>query len=198
MVSGFRFEHRKTTQALNFFAIQNGGAIDKLRALKLVFFADRYHLREYGRPVTNDQYWAMRLGPVPSATKDLFEMDTTSREERHYAEKFFAKGIPPHTIRSIAAVDTSVLSASDREALDFAWRTAGRRSRIVERTHVYPEWKRHAAALKGDSTRVPMDYLDFLDDPEPDINDFRPLTPDQRRDRQEQIADLTDAVALWR
>ena len=38
--------HRKATQALNFLARQSpGGRINKLKALKLVFFADRYHLK---------------------------------------------------------------------------------------------------------------------------------------------------------
>ena len=78
MNTGFQFAYKKATQALNFFAIENGGEIEKLHALKLIFFADRYHLRKYGRPITNDQYWAMRLGPVPSGTKDLFELDSAS------------------------------------------------------------------------------------------------------------------------
>src|ERR1700683_762715 len=47
---------RKATQALNYFAcLSASGApfaeINKMKALKLLFFADRYHLRKYGRPV---------------------------------------------------------------------------------------------------------------------------------------------------
>jgi len=68
------FSHRKATEALNFFAIKAGGRINKMKALKLVFFADRYHFRQYGRPVTNDEYIAMEYGPVPSGCKDLAEM----------------------------------------------------------------------------------------------------------------------------
>lgn len=70
MNTGFHFAYKKAAQTLNYFAIKNGGEIDKLHALKLVFFADRYHLRKYGRPITNDQYWAMRFGPVASGVKD--------------------------------------------------------------------------------------------------------------------------------
>lgn len=64
MNTGYQFAYRKAAQALNYFAIQNGGEIEKLQALKLIYFADRYHLRKYGRPITNDQYWAMNFGPV--------------------------------------------------------------------------------------------------------------------------------------
>ena len=195
---GFHFAYKKAVQALNYFAIQNDGEINKLHALKLVFFADRYHLRKYGRPITNDQYWAMPLGPVPSAVKDLFELDSASSLERHYAEQCFKPGTRAHTIQSLAMVDYRVLSQSDREALEFAWQTFGRKYGIVETAHEYPEWKRHEAALKGGTSRVPMDYLDFLDDPSPDVNPCYPLTSAERQDRQEQLKEMADAVALWR
>ncbi len=67
-VMPFSFSHRKATQALNFFAAKAGGKINKMKALKLVFFADRYHLRKYGRPVVGDEYLAMNYGPVASGT----------------------------------------------------------------------------------------------------------------------------------
>ena len=60
----FSFSHRKATQALNFFARQGGGSINKMKALKLVYFADRSHLRRYGRPVVGDEYLAMNFSPV--------------------------------------------------------------------------------------------------------------------------------------
>ena len=54
-----QFSFEKATQALNFFAIKNEGHIDKLPALKLIFLADRYHLRKHARPITNAEYVAM-------------------------------------------------------------------------------------------------------------------------------------------
>ena len=101
------FSHKKATQALNFFARSAGGSISKIKALKLVFFADRYHLRKYGRPVTNDEYYAMPKGPVPSHVKDIAEMsDFLSKNEKSYADKFlsFEK---PHSVVSNAAIAES-------------------------------------------------------------------------------------------
>lgn len=198
MNSGFTFAYKKVAQALNFFAIQHSGHIDKLHALKLVYFADRYHLRKYGRPITNDQYWAMPLGPVPSGVKDIFELDSASPEERHYAERYFKLGPNPHSITSIAPVDAQMLSASDMEALKFAWQTFGPRSGIVEKTHVYPEWSRHKAALNGGCSRVPMDYLDFLEEPSDNSNPCYALSHSDRMDRREQLQEMINATALWR
>ena len=81
------FDYKKTTQALNFFARKNDCKQNKLKALKLIFFADRYHIRKFGRPITNDKYEAMEYGPVPSNAKDLAEMnDFLGAEERVYAK----------------------------------------------------------------------------------------------------------------
>lgn len=198
MNTGYQFAYRKAAQALNYFAIQNGGEIQKLQALKLIFFADRYHLRKYGRPISNDQYWAMKFGPVASGVKDLFELDSVSHDERHYAAKLLAKGNKEYSVRSLADVETAVFSQSDREALQFAWDSFGRRPRIVEKTHAYPEWKRHEAAIAGGATRVPMDYLDFLDDPPAGVNPCHALSSEERAARRVQLKEMTDAVALWR
>lgn len=55
--------YRKITQALNYLATKNPDKkINKLKAIKLVWIADRYHLRKYGRPITWDTYEAMPLG----------------------------------------------------------------------------------------------------------------------------------------
>ncbi len=198
MNTGLNFAYKKATQALNFFAIQNGGEIDKVHALKLVFFADRYHLRKYGRPITNDHYWAMKLGPVPSGVKDIFELDSASSVERHYAGNFFEKGSKSYSIRSHTAVDTNVISESDQEALQFAWSSFGRQSGIVEKTHNYPEWKRHEAALEGGSSRVQMEYVDFIENTDEHVNPCYPLNAEEQEDRREQLNEMLNVVSLWR
>ena len=69
----FNFDFKKATQALNYLAMNFGGKINKMQAIKLIYFADRYHLRKYGRPVTNDEYVAMGYGSVGSKKKTLLK-----------------------------------------------------------------------------------------------------------------------------
>jgi hypothetical protein len=95
-------------------------------------------------------------------------------------------------------VDEHVLSQSDIEALTFAWSSFGRSSGIVERTHRYPEWKRHEAAILGGATRIAMDYLDFLEDPAPEANPCHALTDVEREARREQLLAASAAWSLWR
>jgi uncharacterized phage-associated protein len=41
--------------------------------LKTLFIADKIHLNKYGRPITFDNYYAMRAGPVPSLAYDFLK-----------------------------------------------------------------------------------------------------------------------------
>lgn len=63
----FEFDPVKLGQALAFLA-QGIGDLTKLKAAKLLYFADKLHLVKYGRPITGDRYYCLDHGPVPSAS----------------------------------------------------------------------------------------------------------------------------------
>lgn len=194
------FAHRKATQALNFFARQENGRINKLKALKLIYFADRYHLRLYGRPITNDRYLAMKFGPVASSCKDLAEMsEFLGEEERNYAERFLTPD--GHDYESIEEVERCEFSETDLEALAFAWREYGKldKYKLVDATHLFPEWKRHEARLSsGCESRVPMHYPDFIENPEAGTDPLPPLSPEDQEDIKAQLEELHAVESLWR
>lgn len=194
------FAHRKATQALNFFARSASGRMNKLKALKLVFFADRYHLRLYGRPITNDRYLAMKYGPVASSCKDLAEMsEFLGEDERSYAERFLSPA--GHDYVSREEVDRSEFSETDLEALEFAWREYGGADgfKVADATHVFPEWKRHEARLSSPcESRVPMHYPDFIENPPPGIDPLPPLSAENQEDLRAQLEELHAVESLWR
>src|SRR5438270_13824448 len=103
---------RKSTQALNYFArLAARGApesINKMKALKLLFFADRYHLRKYGRPVSDCSYFAMKNGPVASEAKIVAEDGVRLEpKSRSYVHRFVRrKGT--YDVTSVADVDSAV------------------------------------------------------------------------------------------
>ena len=163
------FDYKKATQAINYLAKKEGGQIDKLKLIKLVYFADRYHLRRYGRPMINDAYFAMPLGPVGSSVKDIAEFsDFLDESERDYAGSFIGRGGGANTVVSIANVDNEIFSKSEIEALDFSYNEFGAQtaSALVDVTHRYPEWDRFKGALQSkETTREPMSYTDFFNNP---------------------------------
>lgn len=163
------FDYKKATQAINYLTKKEGGQIDKLKLIKLVYLADRYHLRRYGRPMMNDAYFAMPLGPVGSSVKDIAEFSSFLDEsERIYASEYIGKGILPNNIVSLANVDSGVFSKSEVEALDFAYNEFGKQtaSALVNVTHRYPEWDKFRSTLESkETTREPMSYSDFFNNP---------------------------------
>lgn len=194
------FSYKKATQALNYFAQQSGGRINKMKALKLLFFADRFHLRKYGRPITNDEYFAMNYGPVPSGGKDLVEgSDFRPDVEKAYSGQF----INPenrYEFSSIGEIENLVFSQTDLEALTFSWNQFGQMDQfqLAELTHQYPEWKRHEAAISGgNSSRIKMTFTDYLNDPPAPYDPCFPLTEEDRQIRREEIQEMSAIHNLW-
>jgi len=163
-------KYKKITQTLNFIARkQEGCKIDKLKAIKLVWVADRYHIRKYGRPLSWDTYEAMKLGPVGSNTKDIADGCSTflGKSEREYSEQY-VKAVYKNFIKSVQEPDYSYFSESDIEALNFALKEFNSMGAIelAKLSHEYPEWKKHENTLQNLSERkVRMDYLDFFENP---------------------------------
>jgi uncharacterized phage-associated protein len=195
----FDFDHKKATQAINFFALKQGGHINEMKALKLIYFADRYHLRKYGRLVTNDTYFAMDNGPVPSGAKDIAEGSSfLGKVEKEYSAGYLKKK-DSYTLFSLKPLDTGVFSDSDIEALNFAWERFGKFGQfdLAKLTHRYPEWSKHESSLRNVASRKQMNLTDFLDDPTKNAEKCFALTDEDRTLRREQIEEMAELEALW-
>ncbi len=165
------FDHKKATQAINFFAQKEGGQIDKLKVIKLIWLADRYHLRKYGRPIVNDSYYAMKLGPVGSAVKDLSGFNVCDAVEEKYLKEYLNSD-KTNRINSIKKIDDEVFSDTDLEALENIYKEYGeyQASQLVNISHEFPEWKKFEKILDSKSnTREAMSYSDFFGNPTGDI-----------------------------
>lgn len=165
--------YQKITEALNYLAIKCGTSkrINKMKAIKLLYFADRYHLRKYGRPLTGDTYLAMGYGPVGSLAKDIAEnSEFLDDDPRSYGNKILTL-VSQHEFKSIKEAALDFFSETDRESLDFVIKKLAKFTgfELAELSHAYPEWKKHGKIASQSGGRVPMDYLDFFENPE--LND---------------------------
>ena len=55
------------------FILNRVGSCDLHKLFKILYFADKEHITEYGRPITYDSYIAMKNGPVPSFLYDALK-----------------------------------------------------------------------------------------------------------------------------
>ena len=68
-----QFNKVKTLNALLYVAnrVQRK---DFHKIFKIIYFADRQHLADWGSPITGDTYIAMEAGPVPSRLYDMLKI----------------------------------------------------------------------------------------------------------------------------
>lgn len=192
------FNYKKAVQAINYFAIKESGRINKMKAIKLIYFADRYHLRKYGRLITNDEYFAMSYGPVASGVKDIAEMTSfLGEKELEYASIFL--NVPDkYNIESVNHNLENIFSKSDLEALAFAWEKFGQMTefQLVELTHEYPDYKKHKPKLEAYS-RIRMDCVDFYEDPPEKFEKCHPLTLEDKNYSIEHLKELSRLESMW-
>lgn len=65
----------KLADSILYLALK-GIELDQYLTVKLLYLADREHLRRFGRPITFDKYVAMPFGPVGSAAYDWLRSKT--------------------------------------------------------------------------------------------------------------------------
>ena len=97
-----------------------GKTVTQYDIVKTLFLADRRHLNEYGRPITFDNYVAMKHGPVPSKSYDLLKGAAAAQAEVGGELPWTATAQPGSAaMRFTATVDPDLdeLSPSEAEIL---------------------------------------------------------------------------------
>lgn len=187
------FPYEKVIQALNYLVRKEKNEINKMKLIKLIYFADRYHLRKYGELLTQDKYFGMKLGPIPSITKDVLSFnDFLDENILNYAEEFIEqKG--KYDIISKKEVDKDYLSETEVEALEFAYKIFGDKDqyKLSEITHDYPEWINIKDKLDN-SKRVEIDIKNFVNDP---INKQDPCYELEKTEKEELLEEIEEKLA---
>jgi hypothetical protein len=159
------FNYKKSVQALNLLANKSGGTLNKMKAIKLIWLADRLHLRNYGRSITGDVYYALPNGPVPSATRDVLENSNFLEDTAtHYASEYISE-IDKYNYRALIQGNYKVFSQSDIDTLEIIFDKFAHLDHFAlsDLSHLFPEWKKHESALnKKLSSRYQIEPIDFF------------------------------------
>lgn len=149
----FEFSIEKLVHSIAYFSQAGIRDLTKLKVAKLLYFADKQHLLEYGTPIIGDVYWCMDWGPVPSFA--LNEMnEAIDRREVPLPEgsdaKLFGQILnvrklfcfhPRFEVRD-QAYNSSVFSQSELQALEHTASVYGAKTarELVNLTHSEPTW----------------------------------------------------------
>lgn len=179
----FEFDPIKLGQALACLA---SGIHDltKLKAAKLLYFADKLHLTRYGRPITGDRYYCLDHGPVPSASlnaiNDLLSpvrIRVGGRTLENHMSKVLGefvhvdrRGVHPRLVSRLEPRELDALTETEREVLNATVKQYGKlpAGRLIELTHKEKTWvasNKHRDA--GRSVEIPWEL--FLEDEQPGL-----------------------------
>lgn len=121
----FKFDPEKLVQTLAFFVFRGVTDLDTMKAVKLLYFADRDHLLKYGRPIVGDDCYCMKNGPIPTNAlgqiQDALSAQPTGDHDASFDEVFdvdHASQYPRFAMKPGKAPDLDVFSASDIEVLE--------------------------------------------------------------------------------
>ena len=161
------FNYRKAIQILTFFAHKEGGIINKMKAYKLIWLSDRSHLRNFGRTILNDTYFALKNGPIPSNTKDIVEnYDLPENEQQH--RDIFLEIVGKYDFKAKNEIDKAVFSETDLSVMEDIYKNFGDKTpfQLSDISHFYPEWKKFENSLENaNASRFEMNYNDFFENP---------------------------------
>jgi uncharacterized phage-associated protein len=168
-----RVRDEKTVHAIAFFASRGVRDLTRMKVAKLLYFADKAHLRRHGRLITGDTYFFMNHGPVPSVALALMDgaLGKTSTDWTRTEPLFHRVLAAEHDSQACGQAvfcarvepDPDVFSESDLEVLEEVCTRYGSMtaSDLRKASHLEPDHLA-AEAQRGGAKRQPIPVEGFL------------------------------------
>jgi len=176
----FEFNLDKLIHAIAFFSRKGIDDLTKLKVAKMLYFADKKHLLEFGRPIIGDVYFCMEFGPVPSfALNEMNEAISRSEVEFNDSSDYSKMSLVLKVKRPLFGghphfearhdFDRTVFVPTELSVLDYVAGEYGRRSaaQLVALTHNEPTW-RIANEGRSPNGRTSIPYELFFEDGPPE------------------------------
>lgn len=152
------YNARKAAQVAAFFAKAEGGQINILKLVKLIYLADRLAMETFEAPILVDEFVSMPHGPVNSLT--LNQINGTAEDCEVWNE--FITDRDKHDVglksADLKIYDLDEISAAEMKILQLTWDRFGKMNgfELVKYTHENcPEWE----DPHGSSYPIPMERI---------------------------------------
>lgn len=149
-VAGFRA--RKAAQICSFFALKNDGMIEKLKLIKLIYFAERLSLSKYSHPMLFDEFYSLPHGPICSST--LNGIDGLTNEEL-WSEYIARNGNILVAIKKLDRDEMDEISEAEMSVISDIWDKMGHMSPSQLRNYSHKNCPEYT---ETESSRIPISY----------------------------------------
>ena len=156
----FPFESDAARAAAIYFTKREGGRINKMKLVKLMYIVERTALQEAETALFGGRYFSLPYGPIISEVGDALDGETWSGLQK--------SGSHDVALTPGVEVPNEFLSVWSGEMLERVYREYGHMDQwqISEYTHAhFKEWKQPQGAIK----RVPITLSDILPEPNPEL-----------------------------
>lgn len=139
----FVFDIRKAVAATGYLCELNGGSIDMLKCIKMLYIADRKALVQWHRPITGDAFWSLEHGPIVSRIYDLIRGKIGGPEMELWRTVFNPRKGDTVSLKEGIKLNTMPLSRREKAALEEAYTKLQPLSigQVIDLAHEFPEWK---------------------------------------------------------
>ena len=151
------FRSRKAAQICAYFATQNGGTIEKLKLIKLVYLSERKFLSEYHNPMLFDEFYSLPHGPICSST--LNGIDGIIHETL-WDEYTARNGNIVVAVRSVERSDMDHVSDAEMQVLRDIWQTFSGMTASQIRNYTHENCPEYTETEKA---RIPISYRQILE-----------------------------------
>ncbi len=112
-------------------------SIDIYHVVKAAFYADKSHIRKYGRPITGDNYIADTYGPLPKVIYGILRRDPFELLALQSNGDIPARLEHDVFVKATRGPNRALLSKSDEAALEEGWQFVKDKSfdDLVQITH---------------------------------------------------------------
>jgi uncharacterized phage-associated protein len=141
----FKFNEMKTTEAVVLLLKENGGKMNYMKLIKLLYLADREALSRWARPITGDVYVSMDRGPVLSKVLDIINSGKDPD-----VDSYWHKFVSHPATYELSIIDTPTMNILSKREVDLLLS-------IFEKYKQLDEWK---------MVRICHDMLPEWKDPE--------------------------------
>lgn len=133
------YNPEKAAQTIAYFAMREGGSINVLKVIKLVYLADRESLRLRGHPIQDEPRFSLPHGPINSTTLD--HLNGAYRENQPVWQKVLkdrADNKVGLTNKGLTEAELDMLSTRELSILNDVWDKLGHMDRfdLADWTHV--------------------------------------------------------------
>ncbi|GBF27413.1 hypothetical protein MnTg02_02466 [bacterium MnTg02] len=161
------FEEQKAAQISAFFAAKNGGSIEKLKLIKLIYLSEREFVSQHGHPMLFDELYSLPHGPICSSALDGINQNLTNDVWKVNISKEQKNDIETKLTADTENFDH--ISKAEYAVLCSIWESFGFMTSNQLRNYTHKNCPEYTEVEKG--KRMPISYRDLFealdfDDPE--------------------------------